>query len=392
MPRPRVTIFLSTLALLLVLLAETPAAANVIVRKDGNDTKGPLDLAAARVSHAPGASWFKIKARSRFTNKQINGNKGFFEVDIDTNADKAPNYYVVVVSRKGKMRGWLFRGNNKIVTRKLVARRGRRVVRVKVPLAKIGSPKSYDFAAFSSYFAAPCSSGHPCIDSIPNDYPLIRHDLTAPIFTWVTPPPQYSTDTSATRTITVSFSVHDDPYGSGLKSWAFQRRTVGTTTWSTLKTGTRHSPTFGVAGNQGVGYDYRVVVVDKQGNKRVGSVKRTSFPYNDSNTTFFDYTTVGWTDGPTTNQFLGDSTQGSATDEVSFNVVGGHEFCILGGPGSDDAAASVVVGVSPPAIVNETSATPARYKVLCDTPASDDTVTLTVTAGTFVLDGVVIER
>jgi hypothetical protein len=393
LPRSRTVIVVSTVAVLVSLLVEAPAAANKILRKDGNDTKGPLDLASVRVSHAGGANVFRVTTIAPFTNKQVNGKLGFFEIDLDTNGDKNPNYFVVVVRRSGKMRGWLFKGNGDLITRKLgAARLSPRSVRVTLPLAKVGDPKSYDFAAFSAFFAGPCTNDQPCIDSIPNKYPLVRHDLTAPTFTWNPTPPTYSTENSAYLNFSVSFSVADDTFGSGVRDWTLQKRAVGTSTWLLQTTGTSLNPTRNVTDlAEGTSYDVRVIVRDKQGNRRISPLARTSVPYDDANLSFFTYTAGTWTDVPTTGQFRGTSTEGMTGDVVSFDVVAGHEFCVLGGPGSDDAAATLVVGGGAPEPIVETSGTAAREQIHCETPPGPDVdVVLTVTAGTFVLDGVAI--
>jgi hypothetical protein len=392
-PRSRSLVVLSaTLSVLLALLVEAPALANTIVRTDGNDTKGPLDLASTRVTHGTAASVFRVTTLARFTNKQINGKQGFFEIDFDTNGDRNPNYFVVVLRRDGKMRGWLFKGNGDLITRKLAAARlSARSVRVTVPLSRIGNPQSYDFAAFSAFFAKPCTSSHPCIDSIPNRYPLVRHDLTAPTFSWNPLPPVYSSEVASTLAFPVTFSVADDTFGSGVDNWTLQKRAVGTSTWLDVATGASLNPTRNVTGvAEGTAYDLRVVVRDNQGNKRVGATAHTSVPYDDANV-LFTYTGT-WVAGPTTEQFLTGSHQGSVDDEVSFDVVGGQEFCILGGPGSDGAAADLVVGAASAEVVNETSGTQPREQIHCETPPGVGSVhvVLTITAGTFVLDGVAI--
>jgi hypothetical protein len=392
-PRSRSLIVLSTFAMLIALLVEAPAVANTIVRTDGNDTKGPLDLASVRVTHGSGGSVFRMTTRAPFTNKQVNGKQGFFEIDFDTNGDRNPNYFVVVVRRHAKMRGWLFKGNGDLITRKLAAARTGRTARVTVPLSRIGDPKSYDFSAFSVFFAKPCMRDRPCIDSIPNNYPLIRHDLTGPTFTWNPEPPTYSTDVSAGLSFPVTFSVADDTFGSGVKDWTLQRRAVGTSTWVEVATGTAHNPTRTVGGlAEGTSYDLRVIVHDNQGNRTIGPLARTSVPYDDANA-FLTYTPGTWVDGPTEGQFRTTTQEGSTGDEVSFEVVAGHEFCILGGPGSDDAAATLVVGGTEEPPVTETSSTAAREKVRCETPSGTGSilVVLSVDQGTFVLDGVAIE-
>jgi hypothetical protein len=390
-----VPLALVSVLVLAVLAAPVPAGANVITRTDGNDTAGPLDLASVRVSHATGASVFRITTRQHFRNSQINRDRGLFEVDFDTNADRKANFYAIVFFRRGGMRSWLFKGNGDRIAGTLSASRvSRRAVQVTVPLAKIGNPKSYDFAAFSAFFATPCRSKAPCIDSIPNRFPLIRHDLTGPKFTWNPIPPTYSTDVTANLAFPVGFTVKDDRYGSGVKDWTLQREEVGTATWVTVKVGTKLAATPKVTGvEQGKTYDLRVIVRDHQGNKTISTVERTSVPYDDGNT-FFEYS-ASWTSASgVSGAFLGTTHAAGLDETVGFVVESGQELCILGGPtAAAEATAHLVVGGGPPVFLTEETNTAARTKLACVDEAfgPDTLVLITVTsAEPFVFDGAAV--
>jgi hypothetical protein len=397
-PRSRsVPLALASVLMLAVLAAPVPAGANVITRTDRNDTAGPLDLASVRVTHATGASVFRITTRQHFRNSQIARDRGLFEVDLDTNADRKANFYAIVFFRHGGMRSWLFKGNGDRIAGTLSASRAsRRAVQVTVPLAKIGNPKSYDFAAFSAFFATPCRSKAPCIDSIPNRFPLIRHDLTGPRFTWNPIPPTYSTDITAHLAFPVGFTVKDDRYGSGVKNWTLQRKEVGTTTWVTVKVGTKLAATLKVTGvEQGKSYDLRVIVRDHQGNKTISSVERTSVPYDDTNVFFTYSTSPAWTAHTSiTDQFRLTTHTGGTDASVSFDVPQDSIFCVLGGMSSTPTAdASIVNAVGD--ILHETSLTLPRTQFCFQALGSIEdlvTVTITVTGGDFVLDGVAILR
>jgi hypothetical protein len=393
--RSRIVPMLVSVVVLAMLAVPVPAGANVITRADGNDTRGPLDLALVRVTHAMGATVFRIMTLKHFGNNQVNGDKGLLEVDFDTNADRNANFYAVVFFKHGKMRGLLFKGNGDRIAGTLAASRvGRRSVQVKVPLAKIGNPKSYDFAVFSAYFATPCRDAHPCIDSIPNRFPLIRHDLTGPTFRWTPIPPTYSTDLTSHLAFPVSFAVKDDKYGSGVKEWTLQRQEVGTATWVVVKVGTKLSPTVKVAGlEEGKSYDLRVVVRDNQGNVTKGSVKRTSVPDDDANT-FFEYSSSWTSTGGVSGAFLGTTHTAGLDETVSFVVESGQELCILGGPtAAAEATAHLVVGGGPPVVLTEETDTAARTKLACvaEAFAPNTLVLITVTsAELFVFDGAAI--
>jgi hypothetical protein len=62
--------------------------ANTITQSDGNDTKGPLDLAGVKVSHDPAGSVFKVTTIGAFANADValksGAVRGLFEVALDT--------------------------------------------------------------------------------------------------------------------------------------------------------------------------------------------------------------------------------------------------------------------------------------------------------------------
>ena len=114
---------IALIALATIIATTNPVMANVITRKDGNDTRGPLDLASVTVSHVQGGHVFRITTLAPFTNKEANLANGYFEIDIDTNADKRPNYFLAVFYAAGHFRGLLLKANLALVTRNLKASR-----------------------------------------------------------------------------------------------------------------------------------------------------------------------------------------------------------------------------------------------------------------------------
>jgi hypothetical protein len=250
-------------------------------RSDGNDTKGPLDLAGAKVSHAPGGSVFQINTLAPFTNAEANGRNGLFEVGMDTNADRNSNYFIDVFFAAGRFRGVLFKPSGSVITNNFKAARvSPKAVKVTLPHSQIIQKGSYDFLIFSAYFATPCTNKNPCVDAIPNRYPLIRHDYTPPTITWGAVP-TYSSDVTATVTFAAPFSLKDDVYGSGMKSWLLQRKAVGTSAWVTVKAGIALHPAVQVHGSEGTSYDLRIVSFDRQNNKRTSPTRRVNIPFDD---------------------------------------------------------------------------------------------------------------
>ena len=367
----------------------SPVMANVITRKDGNDTKGPLDLASVTVSHVTGGHVFRITTLAPFTNKEANATNGLFEVDLDTNADKRPNYFIGVFFAAGHFRGFLFKPNFAVITRKLKARRvSPKAVEVTLPLSKIKQKGSYDFAIFSFYYRAPCTDRKPCTDAIPNRYPLIRHDFTAPTIIWGSVP-TYTTDVSPTLTFPVPFSVHDDIYGSGVKGWALQRRAVGTSTWVAVKSGSTLNPTVQVVGEEGTSYDLRVVAVDRQKNKRASTTERVSVPYDDRNL-LFTYSSSTQNDG-VADAFLGTTSSVPQNGTLAFTMpLDASDVCVVGGPTTGPAAnATFSAGGG---TLAEDGNTLARARTCLGVPVPSGTiVTFTVTsAEAFVFDGIIL--
>src|SRR5215475_13417538 len=111
-----------TVALIAVgVLATAPAAQADIVRTDGNDTKGPLDLSNVHLTPLKAADRFQVKTITRFTAAQLDGDHGWIEVDFDTNADRTYDFWVVAFYHKGKL--FALQGHRSNVLRRLPARR-----------------------------------------------------------------------------------------------------------------------------------------------------------------------------------------------------------------------------------------------------------------------------
>src|SRR5436190_7413436 len=135
---------------LIVLAATKSASANVIKHKDGNDTKGPLDLAGMKITHKSASHAFQVTTFGPFSNTEANGDNGFFEIGIDTNADRHMNYFIDLFFAAGRFRGVLFKPNGTVITYYLkAARASGRAVRVALPFSKISEKGSYDVGVFS---------------------------------------------------------------------------------------------------------------------------------------------------------------------------------------------------------------------------------------------------
>jgi hypothetical protein len=373
-----------------------PAGANVISRRDGNDSKSPLDMSGFRISHNGSSQVFKITTFSKFTNKQIDGNNGNFFVGIDTNADNKYDFHVYVLYASGKMRGVLTNKKGATITYSLKASRQSRSATVQVPLSKIGNPQSYRAVALSYFQGSPCSARNPCVDGIPNRFPGILHDLTPPHISWNSVP-EVSSDASATLTYPIKFTVKDDQYGSGVKGWTVQSRQFGTSVWTTVKTGTATSPTVQVTGIEGETTIVRVIAVDKQGNKKVSPSQTTSVPFDDRNAAFV-YSAS--TQAAPSQVFLSTTTSIGNTQTATFTTSSGwSKICVIGGPTatpSSTANATLKInGGGDQPLVAETDLTSPLFHAFCSSSgvsAGANTVVITGTsAEPYVIDGIVLE-
>lgn len=376
-----------------VLAVASPAGAQDIVRTDGNDTKGPLDLASVRLTPLKDhLERFAMSTFSAFSASQLDGTRGWIEVDFDTNADRQYDFWVTVFYYRGSLRA--FMGRNRHVIRKihLVRRANKKTVSFDLDRRMLGKIHSYDFAAFSVWSGAPCSRRHPCVDGVPNRYPLLRRDFTAPAITWGSVP-TLSTDVSAGLGFDVGFSIKDDPHGSGVASWTLQQGQGGGS-WTTAATGHSTVVTQQVTGAEGEITALRVVAVDKQGNKRTSSIKRIVVPWDDRNGSF-QYSTIPTTDAPS-GAFRSTTSAMAMTDTVSITVPAGSDVCVLGGPTTGpDATATLSYGSTSVTLTETAGTSFLNANAMCGGAATSGNTDVTIevtSAEPFVLDGLVLKR
>ena len=375
-----------------LLLGLLPAVGNAYVlnRADGNDSKAPLDLASVRLSHSGRTQIFRFTTHNRVTDAQISNAIGWFRIGFDVDADRNYEKNIYVEFEHGRVHGDLTNASLHVIGSVPAARLSPTAFGVKVSLNALGSPKSYDFAIWSVYFGKPCSQAHACIDYIPNRYPLMRFDLTAPVIS-LGSLPKLSTDVSATLAFPVAFSVIDDANGTGVKSWTVQTRTAPATAWTNVQTGTGTSPVVNVTGTEGAWTDVRVIASDRQDNRVVSTTKSVFTPYDDGNAaltyagTFAQSTAVA-------GAFLGTITSMDPGATTTVTVPGGAQVCFVLAPTvSNTATASVSLGGTD---LSETPLTPYLTTVCRTVPGGspiDVTVTASITNTTpFVVDGIAI--
>ena len=377
--------------------AQAPAERSFsITRKDGNDVKGPLDLASARISRGKTKDTVSFTGRGPISNGDLDINDGNLLILIDTNDAPPFEYGQYVFYAGGKLRGVLVNlGTNNIVDRTVpTSRSGSRGFRQVIQRAKIHSPGTYRFIARLVLPGLPLL-GSSCVR---------RHD----------PQPIPSVDPARSpgavlrlgqlgdlhrrclrrSDLPVEFHVADDQYGTGVKEWIVQtRESGGGHSWTTVQDGKALNPTVFVPGVAGGTYDVRTIVVDRQNNRKISTSKRTTFPFDDDAAVYDPLVTQ---DEAATGWFL-DTRSGIsnavAPGTATFTFAGGTgtEVCVMGGPvDSGTATADVSLdGVSQLPMTEDVSVL-VHGRIQCYVTDNANPHTLLVTgssASTFWIDG-----
>jgi hypothetical protein len=367
-----------------------------ISRDDGDDTQGALDLRSMKITRGGTKDTVVFTNDTAVSNADIDPDNGNFAVLIDRNDDRTFDFGQYVYFYAGKLRGVLvnLRTNRAVDRTAPVARVNARTFRTVIQRSKIDSPGTYRFAVFTYSEAAPCTRKNACVDALPNRYPLVPLDHKAPSIT-VQQLDDFANDSSDDLTTPFEFTAADDPFGTGVASWIVQRKEVGADTgWEQVRKGTAKHPTVDIPGDQGRTFDVRVIVVDRQRNRKVSDIFRTSFAVDDRDPG------IQYTGSTTTTSvpgaFLGTTTVVATGGTVSFTFTGGFAVCVVGGPvgAGQTAVVTATLNASPVSIGDETDATALRDRIGCYANGSGThTLALTVTSAEgFVIDGFYVER
>jgi hypothetical protein len=258
---------LSSVAVLIALAASPAAAhANAKTVSDGNDVATALDIRSVSHGHRGARLTHTIRTYGAFSSRFLSGNNAFvFGFDTNRTARTAERF-VVVFWGGGRLRAAVTRGNGDFIRWTRVSRPSSRSVKVTLRRTSLGNPAGYRWAGLSVVGQA--------ADSAPNRG-LILHDIRAPKISFPRVP------IPATLSYDVAFSVSDSG-GAGLRRWRLQQRDFGTLTWTAIASGTNTgSKSVPVTAAEGDDDQYRIIALDRQGNRRISPVRTVSLPVDD---------------------------------------------------------------------------------------------------------------
>lgn len=149
------------------------AAAHHFDLRDANDTNGTLDIREVRLIHEGSPTELSVLTFSSWTTHGI-WDRGSVIVYLDTRADEAPEYYVVVRSVGSGVAAEMWRdvrdGNDRRLFRVATWRRSRVGVSIRVPVKRLGfGPRrsSYRWFVQTLFTGAKCKAT--CLDRAPDE-------------------------------------------------------------------------------------------------------------------------------------------------------------------------------------------------------------------------------
>lgn len=321
---------LAAAAFLLVagLVSTGPASAHTFTKTDGNDSPGKLDIRTASVGHGNSKVVHTVRTFEGWTPKSL-GNDSFFIVEIDKNFDDDFEQCAFIFFAGGRLRGSLTNCRQTFIRKLPVSKPSKAAASIMIPTAYTGT--AYRWVVFSFWTGLPARCSDLCFDAAPNRPPPILHDLTRPVVTMETADINVWEDSDTTS---FSFPFTTSDVHTSVESWTIQRRLLGETGWTDVAIGSGGGPRNpSIIGSNGERADYRVVAVDKQGNRRVGAMRRVYVPIDQVASGF-----LGSYPGSTpveqfvTGAFGGSYTEIDAGESFSYDFsidVGGPPDCVF---------------------------------------------------------------
>jgi hypothetical protein len=261
-----------TAAALVALVGAEVARAGKSTVQDGNDTSGRLDIRSVSQGHSGAKLTHTIKTFGRWPSSLLDEqHSNSFLILLNTDSDRVVERIVFIITTRGRLAAGVLTANGNFLGRADVSRPDRRALRVTFRKSRLGNPAGYRWQAFSS-FQGSGGCGRGCVDRAPNGSGRVRHDLRDPTVSFPQPQP-------TTNPYNLEFTVADAG-GSGLDFWRLEHRDSGTAAWTPLRTGSRlgtKSFRFTEA-TSGEVDEFRVVAVDKHGNRTVSVIRQVTAP------------------------------------------------------------------------------------------------------------------
>jgi hypothetical protein len=366
---------LTVFSLVAGLLSAGPAVAHNFTKPDGNDSRGRLDLRSVSVSHTATGVVHRFQTYESWTARSL-GADSFFIVQIDKNNNQRYERcaFIYFASR---LRGSLTNCGATFIRSLPVTKLSPTAAKVTIPRSQTGSV--YWWAGASLWDGpAPCGNG--CIDFAPNNFPDILHDMLPPSIT-LDPDPLNIWESSTVPTFDFPFSVMD-PH-SHVKSWKVQSKPVGGTLWTTVASGLGGGSKNPQITSEAGRFVYRVVALDKQGNRAISS-RPVLVPKDDTSIAPGDF--AGGTPLTVSNSdaFGGSFQELDAGESVTFTLASFSECEFeLAGPGSGTWQVDVTLNGAPLMHLDATNFDDLQRQTLFDMVGCLDPSTLvfTVTSG-----------
>jgi hypothetical protein len=269
--------------------------------RDGNDTKGALDIRATSLSDGRRFVWHGITTFDGWPLRAISGRQSplnYLAVGFNLKGDASFDRFLLFVQLDGRLRAlWLTRSGY-VLTRFPASRPNKRTVAARVPRYLLEDGGGYTWAALTVFHRR----GHEYVDWAPRRVAL--HDLLPPKIVshqkW-----DISTYVSATSVFPIDFTISDYAQSAGV-DWRLERRVLGSSVWEAADSGEGvGAHTAELIGEDGGNYFVRFVARDRQGNANVTKSTRLSFPTDDANPLFAGSYSGAWSTEPAGDPYLG---------------------------------------------------------------------------------------
>jgi hypothetical protein len=373
-----------------LLLVPGLANAYTITKTDGDDTKGPLDLAAVQLDReTPDEVRFTFRTQRKFSPFDL-GQRSYFGIAFDTDLDGVAERCAFIYRPVRPLEGLYTNCRSRAFGSLPVERTGPKSVAISVGLLQF--TRSLRWRAFSFNERDEACYRRGCFDSVPNRR-AVFFDLEPPTTRWVTTlgARNNSAEISSTTSIPLEFELNDSD--ASTVHYTIER-SLGSG-WGEIATGAGSGPvTYVLDAQQGQSYALRLLAMDPSGNPSEGAPRLTvNVPYDDSHEGA-DYGS-GWTQLDEDGYFLGGFHRAAQPGDIMTFTFTGRVISLLGGPGNGTAELREVglPGEGGGWLATESASTqPGEYVGgLTWGPVATRTVSVEVMSGTFVIDGFGIE-